>query len=130
MNETLNDFVIGSNTNVRVIGNETLESGGRYVIPEKEVNGGTSAGQKEIKGNFIEDTIKKAVDTAILTVKNRMHGPIVTAIDIVVIARLEMAIRSITGSSRHGLIFAVQNPDREDFIGNTENTPLKSVPAN
>ena len=38
-----------------------------------------------------------------------------------------MAVRSIAGSSRHGPNSTVQNPDRRDFIGNTENTPFKSA---
>ena len=38
-----------------------------------------------------------------------------------------MAVRSITGSSRHGPNSAVQNPDNRDFIGNSVNTSLKSA---
>ena len=50
-----------------------------------------------------------------------------TAIDIVVIPRVDMAVRSITGSSGHRPNSTVLNPDRRDFIGNTDNTPLKSA---
>ena len=56
-----------------------------------------------------------------------MHDTILTAMDNVVIARVEMAMRSITGSSRHGPNSVVQNSDRGDFTGNTENTPLMSA---
>ena len=59
--------------------------------------------------------------------KNRMHDAILTAMDNVVIPRVEMAVRSITGSSGHGTNSVVQNPDKKDFIGNTENIPLKSA---
>ena len=38
-----------------------------------------------------------------------------------------MAVRSITGSSRQGPNSMVQNPDRRDFTGNTENTLLMSA---
>ena len=38
-----------------------------------------------------------------------------------------MALTSITGSSGHEPIIVVQNPDRRDFTGNTENTPLMSA---
>ena len=42
----------------------------------------------------------------------------------VVIPRVEMAVRSITVSSGRGPSNVVQNPDRRDFTGHTENTPL------
>ena len=45
--------------------------------------------------------------------------------DIVVIPRVEMAVRSITGSSGHRPNSTVLNPDRRDFIGDPDNTPLK-----
>ena len=38
-----------------------------------------------------------------------------------------MAVRSITGSSRHGPKSTVQNPAMKNFVGNTENTPLMSA---
>ena len=36
-------------------------------------------------------------------------------------------MRSVTGSSGHGPNSTIQNPGRRDFIGITENTPLKSA---
>ena len=45
----------------------------------------------------------------------------------VVIPRVEMAVRSVTGSSGSGPNSIVQNPDRRDFTGNTEKTPLRSA---
>ena len=38
-----------------------------------------------------------------------------------------MAVRSMTSSSANGPNSIVQNPDRKDFTGNTENTPLRSA---
>ena len=38
-----------------------------------------------------------------------------------------MAVRSITGSSGEGSSSMVQNPDRTDFTGNTQNTSLMSA---
>ena len=109
--------------------NETLEqqTNDHYNIPEKNVIGEVSANQNQVLGNNIDDKSRKAVDSAVKTVENCMHDAILTAMDNVVIPRVEMAVRSITGSSRHGPNDAVQNADRRDFIGNTENTPLKSV---
>ena len=44
--------------------------------------------------------------------------------DNLVLPRIEMAVRSITGSSGHEPNSVVQNPDQLNFSGNTENTPL------
>ena len=56
-----------------------------------------------------------------------MHDAILTAMDNVVFSRVEMAARSITGSSGKGPSRVVQNPDRRVFKGNTEKTPLGSA---
>ena len=127
LNETLNDFVIGSNTNESITENETLESqtDGRYDNAEEIVNRQNSAFQYQVIGNNIDDKIRKVVDNAVKTVENRMHDAVLTVMDNVVIPRVEMAVRSTTGSSGHGATSTVQNPDRSDFIGKTENTPLK-----
>ena len=47
-----------------------------------------------------------------------------TTMENVVIQRVEMAVRPITGSPGQRLSSVVQNPDRRDFTGNTENTPF------
>ena len=44
-----------------------------------------------------------------------------------VIPGVEMAVRSVTGSSGNVPNSIVQNPDRKDFTGNTETTPLRSA---
>ena len=62
-----------------------------------------------------------------MDVQNRVHSAILTAMDNVVIPRVEMAVRSITESSGREPSSMVQNPDQRDFSGNTENTPLMSA---
>ena len=47
--------------------------------------------------------------------------------DKVVIPRVETAVKAITGSVGHGPNSSVQNPDRRDFTGKTEITPLRSA---
>ena len=47
--------------------------------------------------------------------------------DKVVFPRVEMDVRSITGSLGHGTDSVVPNPDWRDFTGNTENTRLMSA---
>ena len=129
INKTSNNFVCGSNTNVGLIENETLESqnDGHYSNSEKNADGEISACQNEVIGINIDDRIRKAVDSSVKTVENGLHDAILTVMDDIVPPRVEMAVKSITGSSGHRPNSTVQNPDRRDFIGNTENTPLKSI---
>ena len=68
-----------------------------------------------VVGNNIDDKIMKKVNNAVMTVENRMHDAIVTAMDNVFIQRVEMAVRSITGSSGHGPNSVVQNLDKKEF---------------
>ena len=56
-----------------------------------------------------------------------MHDASLTAMDNVVTPRDEMAVRLVTRSSGQGPSSVFQNPDRMDFTGNTENTPLMST---
>ena len=102
------------------------QTDGRYHDAKKNANGETSACQNQVIGNNINDKTRKEVDNVVKTVENRMHCAILTAMDNVVIPPIEMAVRSIIESSAYGHNSAVQNPDENNFIGNTKNTPLKS----
>ena len=55
----------------------------------------------------------------LLLLKNRMHDGTLTAMDIVVIPSVEMAVRSITESSGRGPSSVVRNPDRSGFYQGT-----------
>ena len=83
-----------------------------------------SASQNQVIENNVDGKIRRAVDNAVLTDENRMHDGIATAMDTVVIPRVDMALKSITGSSGHGPNSEVQNPDRRDFLEDAGNTPL------
>ena len=56
-----------------------------------------------------------------------MHDAILTAMNYVVIPRVEMAVRSMTSSSGNGPNSIVQNHDRMDFTSNAEKTPPRSA---
>ena len=126
LNETLNDFIIGNNTNTGVSENEILEqqASGRHRYFERIVN---NASQNQLRGNNTDDGIRDAVETAVIAVENRMQDAILTATKDVVFARVEMAIKSITGSSGDGHNSIVLNLGQRDFTANTENTPLRSA---
>ena len=129
LNDTLNGFVIGNNINVSAVEDENLEpqtnsrfqNFGRVTLRED------SACQGLVFENNIDDKIRKAVDDAVNTVEYRMLDAILTAMDNVVVLRIEVVVRSITQSSGRALISIVQNPDQKDVSGNTENTLFMSA---
>ena len=86
-----------------------------------------SAHQNQVIENNIDDQITRAVSSVVMTVENCMHDAILTAIDNVVYPRVEMAVKSITGSTGHGTNSEVQNPDRRNFLGNIRNFLLMSA---
>ena len=101
MDETLNDFVIGIGTTVNTMGNEGLDfqANGRL-----EDYGGfvESAIQNRVKGSNTIDRIRNAVDSAVIVDEIRKRDAILTVMNNVVIPRVEMAVRSSTGSSGNG----------------------------
>ena len=126
MNETLYDVIIDNGANVSIMENETLgqQTNGQHDGLGRFAN---SASHNDVIENNIDDKIRRAVHNAVFTIENRMHGAILTAMDKVVLPRVEMAVTSITGSSGHRPNSEVQNPDRRDFLGNAGNTPLMSA---
>ena len=88
-----------------------------------------SARQNQVIENNIDDEITRAVSSAVMTVENCMHDAILTAIYNVVIPRVEMAVKSNTGSTGHGTNseVEVQNPDQMDYLRNIRNTRLMST---
>ena len=121
LDETLNDSAIGNSVNVNVSVKETLEQ-----VTNGQPNDfgrlDNSERQNQVIENHIGDKITRAVSSAVMTVENRTHDAILTAIDNVVIARIAMAVKSITGSTGRRINSEVQNPDRENFVWNIRNT--------
>ena len=77
-----------------------------------------SASQNQVIANNVDDQITRAVSSAVMVVKNRMHEAILTAIYIVVFPRVAMAEKSITDSTGHVTNSDVQNSNRRDFSEN------------
>ena len=75
LNETSKAFTIGNGTNVSAMENETSEqqTNGPYNDFERFVD---SAVRNQVIENDIADKIRRAVDNAVLVVKNRMHDAI------------------------------------------------------
>ena len=102
MNETLHDFVIGNNTNESAIENDILEPRSNK-LPNNFGTitvGENSALQDQVIDKNNGEKVRKAVDNAVMTVVNLVHDAILTAMDNMVILRVQMAPKSITESSR------------------------------
>ena len=100
---------------------------------EKQTNGQSNDFERvnnSVRQNqVIGKRITRAVSSAVMTVENCTHDAVLTAIDNVVTARVEMAVKSITGSAGHGTDSEIQNHDRRDLLGNIRNNPLLSFQA-
>ena len=84
---------------VTEIGNLEQRTSGHHKDFERFVD---NACQNQVSGNNTDDRIRDAVDSAVIVVGNRMYDAILTAINDVVIPRVEMAVRSITASCENG----------------------------
>ena len=126
LDETSYVFFIGSSVNVNVSGSENLEqqTDGQSNDFERVDN---SVRQNQVKENRSDDQITRVVSSAVMIIENRMHDAILTTIDNVVIPRVEMAVKSITGSAGHGRSSEVHNLDRRYFLRNVRNTPFMSA---
>ena len=126
LDETLIDFVIGNSVNVNFSEKEYLE---------RQTNGHSNVfewidnivRQNHVIGNEIDNQIARMVNSAVKTVENCMHDEILTTIGNLVFPRVEMTVKSITGSAGHGTRSDIQNPDQIEFAGNIRYTPLMSA---
>ena len=124
LDEIFNDLVLVNAITVNsTLGNETLdETNGRHEDFRKVVD---SASQHQVKRSNTDDKIRDAVDSAVIVVDNCIDDAILTVWNDMVNLQAGMAVRSITRSSEKGSNSVVQNSDRLDFTGNTENTPFR-----
>ena len=85
-----------------------------------------SVRQNQLMENKIDKQILRVVSSAVMIVEKHMQDAILTGIDSLVILRVEMAVKLITGSTGHATNSEVQHPDLNEFLGNIRNTPLMS----
>ena len=122
----MNEFVIGISVNLKISESENLEqqSNGQYSDFGRIDK---SARQNQVIEEYIDNQITRAVNSTVMTVESCLHDLTLTAIDNVVIPRVEMVVKSISDPAGQGTGSEVQNPDRRDFVGNIKNTPLMSA---
>ena len=96
--ETLNGFAIGNCVNVSFLESENFEqlTNGRSNDFKRADN---SVCQNQLIENKFAEQVTTAVSGALMTVKLRLHDVILTTIDNVVTPRVDMAVKSITGSA-------------------------------
>ena len=116
LKESLNDFFIGNNTNASAIRDETfkLQTNSRFIICTRTIVREKSACQNQIIESKFDDTVRKPVDKVVKVVEKRMHHATLTALDKVVIPRVDITVPSIFESSRRGPSSMVKNPDQSD----------------
>ena len=126
MNDTFYDVIIGNGANVSVLENEASEqhTNGQHNDFEKFFD---SASQNQVLESNRNYKKKKSSRQRCLDCRKRMQNTILTAMDKMVIPRVETNMRSITGSSAHGPNSEVLYPDRRDFLGIAGNTPFMSA---
>ena len=100
---------------------------GHYNNCKMIVDGENKASPNQVKKTNFDGKMRKTVDNAVVTVKNCMQDAISREMDNAVLPWIEMAVRSIIGSSRQGTGNLVQNRDRMGFSGNKENSLLMSA---
>ena len=124
LDETLNDFVISSGTTVDTMRNEGLEL---QANGHDEDFGGivNDVTQNQVIESNVDNRIRDVDNHVVIALENCMHEAILTAMNDMVIPRVEIAVTLITGSSGIGPNSIVQNPHRRDFTENTENTRLR-----
>ena len=66
----------------------------------------------------------KGVTSVVAAVTISIHGATLARMDTVITRKVEIAVRSITGSSGHELNNSAQNPDEWEFLSGTGNTQL------
>ena len=124
----LNDIIFGNSGIVIVSESQNLE---------QQTNGqsndfervDSNARHNQVRDDKFDNQTTTAVSGAVMTVENHTHDAVLKATKNVVVAKVEMVVKLITGSAGHGTSSEVQNPDRRDFSfpGNTRSTPLMSA---
>ena len=104
--KSLNDFVNGNNANAEAAENEAVETETGYFVGnfERLTVGENNTSHDEVVERKISDRSGKVINSVVKAVEIRVHEAIWTAMDNIVIPRVEMAVRSITGSSERGPI--------------------------
>ena len=63
------------------------------------------------------DGVTSEVDSVMTTVETRLHDAVLTAIESLVVFRIELAMKKVNASSARDIDSVVSDPDQRDFSG-------------
>ena len=106
---------------------EKLQDGGLVDSCGSATFGENSASHNQVIEQFIACRIRKQVNSVVAAVENRFHDAISTAMDYLIIPKIEISVRSVLESSERGANGIVQNPVNREFSAVMENTPLMTA---
>ena len=117
LTDNLTYFFSGKNTNANSIGIENSDLHTKDLINnfERSRVDESNASQNQVIEKILPDKIRKEVDSIVMAVENRVHEAILTAMNNVVMPRVEKTVRSITESSGRRPSSMVQNLLRGTF---------------
>ena len=75
----------------------------------------------------IADKVRREVDEVITLVEIRVQDAVLTAMENLVICRVELAMKSVDASSGRGMDSVVLDPDRRVFSGNIEGLQMTTL---
>ena len=75
----------------------------------------------------IAKRVRREVDKVVVIVVNRVNDATFNTMDIFVIARVGLAVRSVNPSSRRGPDSVVNDTERKDFSGSLGEVPLMTA---
>ena len=84
---------------------------------------GSQVGLHTLEENLVRK-VQNEVDSVMTTVETRVQGAVLTAIENLVIPRIELAMKSVNASTERVEVSVVLNPDQRDFSGNIESLQL------
>ena len=96
--------------------NGLVDSSGSGTLDEN------NAWHSQVVKRNISDRVRNEFEIVVAAVESRVLEAILTVMDSVVMQRVGVAVRSITGSSGHGTNSVVQSRDHRVFLGSMEAT--------
>ena len=110
-------FMVEQNNHESQTGNKVNVARGD--IPLNNANNptqfsGSQVDMYRLEKNIVND-VRREVDSVMTTVEKRVHDAVLTAIESLVIPRIELAMKSVNASSVSGVDSVVLDPDPREF---------------
>ena len=129
LGEADTDFIIGHSNH----GLQTENRGNMVNVntSSDNTNNPTQVNHSQVDVHTLEDYIvskvQSEVDNVITTIETRVQDALLTAIENLVIPRVELALKSANASSGRSVDSNVLEPDQRDFSGNIEGLQMTAL---